>query len=124
MSTDLPFLEGQIDALVNTIWWTIDRKYGHVARPPIRESPNIFVQIFDQIERIWDSVATRLTLAFAVPYVLQYATAVENPFRMGIWLVGLCIVLPWVYHIFIYTPFIDPLRHLPSPKVLMFLVFH
>jgi hypothetical protein len=117
MSTELSFVEAQIDAFVNTMWWSLDQKFGRLIRPRCRENRNILIAAIDQLEQIWDSVATRLTIAFTLPYILQYFDVVENPFRIGMGLVGFSIVWPWVYQIFIYTRFLDPLRHLPAPKV-------
>jgi hypothetical protein len=117
MSTELPFVEAQIDAFSNTMWWSLDQKFGRVIRPRIYENPNILSRVVDQLQQIWDSVAIRISIAFAIPYVLRYFVFVENPFRVGMGLVGFCIVWPWVYQIFIYTWCLDPLRHLPGPKV-------
>lgn len=117
MSTELPFVEAQIDAFVNTMWWSLDQKFGRLIRRRRPENRNTLIAAIDQLEQIWDSVATRLSIAFTLPYILQYVDVVENPFRVGMGLVGFCIVWPWVYQIFIYTRFLDPLRHLPAPKV-------
>ena len=117
MSTELPFVEAQIDAFVNTMWWSLDQKFGRVIRPPCRENPNGLITAVDRLQQVWDSVATRLTIAFALPYILRYVVVVENPFRVGVGLIGFCILWPWIYQIFIYTRFLDPLRHLPGPKV-------
>jgi hypothetical protein len=116
MSTELPFIEAQIDAFTNTIWWSLDEKFGRVIRPSIRQNPSIFTLASGHIQRTWDSVSMRLTLAFVLPYIFRYVMTVENPFRLGLGLVGFCIVWPWIYQIFIYSWFLDPLRHLPAPK--------
>ena len=39
MSTELPFFEAQIDAFSNTMWWSLDHKFGRLIRPRrLRES--------------------------------------------------------------------------------------
>lgn len=120
MATELPFIEGHIDAFVNTMWWALDQKFGRLIRPPVRENPSTSAIAIDHLQQIWDSVATRLSVALILPYVLRYVMVVENPLRVGFGLVGFCIVWPWVYQIFIYTWFLDPLRKLPAPKVCSF----
>ena len=117
MSTDLPFVEAQIDGFLNTMWWSLDQNFGRLTRRPFRENPNTLITAVDQLQRIWDSVATRLSVAFALPYIVRHIVAIESPFRVGMGLVGFCIVWPWIYQIFIYTRFLDPLRDLPGPKV-------
>jgi len=118
MSTDLPFLEAQVDALVNTIWWTLEEKLGRTTRPPIRHNPSLVTKTLDDLTRIWDSVAMRTSLAFFFPHFLKSFVEIDKPYRMSVILVLFCIVCPWIYQIFIYLPFLDPLRHLPSPKVI------
>jgi hypothetical protein len=116
MSIELPFIEGQIDAFTNTMWWSLDHKFGRLIRPPARKNPNILTTTIDHLQGIWDSVVTRLSLAFIIPHVLRVFITVENPFRVGWYLVCFCIAWPWIYEIFIYTWFLDPLRKLPAPK--------
>lgn len=111
MSTELPFVEAQLDALTNTIWWTLDQKFGRVTRPL---SPPT---ILSRLQQIWDSLFYRLSIATVVPYLLSLFDKCHRPGRMAVWLWGLCILGPWVYQIFVYSWFIDPLRRLPGPKV-------
>jgi tetrahydromethanopterin S-methyltransferase subunit E len=117
MSTDLPYIEGLIDALANTIWWTFDLKFGRLARPRVRRHPNFFTIVIDHVQRIWDSVAMRLVIATISPYIMQYIFDIRHPFRLVLNLVVLSLTWPWIYQIFIYTWFLDPLRRLPGPKV-------
>jgi len=119
MSTDLPFFEAQVDALVNTIWWTLDEKFGRIARPRFRSNPSLLTKTHDDLQRVWDSVAMRLSLAFFFPHFLKSFVDIERPYQIGMILLGFCVVWPWVYSILIYTPFLDPLRKLPAPKVLI-----
>jgi hypothetical protein len=117
MSTDLPFLEAQLDALTNTIWWSLDQKFGRVARPS--NPPTVL----SRVQQIWDSVFYRLSIALIVPYALYYSeisfagVVVERPLRVVCWLWTVCILGPWIYQIFVYSLFLDPLRRLPGPKV-------
>ena len=117
MSTDLPFPAAQVDALINTIWWTLDERFGRTTRPPIRRDPSLLTRALDDCTRLWDSLVMRLSLAFFLPHFLQSFVEIEKPYRTSLILVLFCVVWPWVYQIFIYLPFLDPLRHLPSPKV-------
>ena len=117
MSTDLPFLEAQLDALTNTVWWTLDHKFGRVARPL---SPPT---LFSRVQQIWDSVFYRLIIAIIVPFAWHYSgislagVVVERPGRVVSWLWAGCLLAPWLYQIFVYSWFLDPLRRLPGPKV-------
>ena len=113
MSTELPFLEGQVDALTNTIWWSLDRRFGQ-ARRRASEDQNSLNAI---VPGIWDSFAMRTCLLGATPYVLRPFVPIENPLKLGIILIVLSTLVPLLYSIFIYTPFLDPLRHLPHLKV-------
>ena len=117
MSTDLPFFEGQVDALVNTMWWSLDEKFGRTTRPRVRSNPTTLTRTLDDFQRIWDSVAMRLSLAFFLPHFLKSFVEIESPYRIGMVLVLVCVIWPWVYSILIYLPFLDPLRKLPAPKV-------
>jgi hypothetical protein len=117
MSTEISFIEGQVDALINSIWWNLDEKYG---RTTLSNNPNpsFLTTMLDTLHHAWDTLLLRLTLAFVAPYVLRLFTLVEDPFRVGMKLVTFGLVWPWIYRIFIYNMFLDPLRHLPGPKVL------
>ena len=117
MSTDLPFLEAQLDALANTIWWSLEEKLGRTAHPPIRHNPSLVIRALDNLTWLWDSVAMRTTLAFLFPHFLKRFVEIDKPYQLSVILVLFCVVWPWIYQIFIYIPFFDPLRHLPSPKV-------
>lgn len=117
MTTELPFLEAQLDAFTNSIWWSFDEKFGRTTRPKVHENPTLVTATGDFLQRIWDSVALRLVLAFAVPYSLRYLMVIKDAFSIGLGLAAFCIVWPWIYQIFIYTRFIDPTRHLPGPRV-------
>jgi hypothetical protein len=114
MSTELPFFEGQADALINTIWWGLDHRFGGQARKRASEDPNSLNAI---ILRKFDSVAFRVCVVGSIPYLLRPLFPTETPFRWAIILIALYILGPWLYSIFIYTPFLDPLRHLPHLKV-------
>lgn len=117
MSVELPFFEAQIDAFLNTVWWTLDEKFGRTARPKVRENPTFLTDIIDGLVQIWDSVVARLSIAFFTPYILRYIGVIKDPMWVSLRLGLFCIVWPWIYQIFIYVPFLDPLRHLPGPKV-------
>jgi hypothetical protein len=111
MSTELPFVEAQLDALTNTIWWTLDQKFGRVARPL---SPPT---VLSRLQQIWDSLFYRLSIALGIPYLLAVLGMCERPGRLAVWLWTLCLLGPWIYQIFVYAKFLDPLRKLPGPKV-------
>jgi hypothetical protein len=111
MSTELPFVEAQLDALTNTIWWTLDQKFGRVARPL---SPPTMLS---RLQQIWDSLYDRLSIALGAPYLLAAFDMCERPGRLVLWLWTLCLLGPWIYQIFVYAKFLDPLRKLPGPKV-------
>src|SRR5271155_271269 len=117
MSTDLPFFEAQVDALSNAIWWTLEEKFGRTTHPRVRSNPTILIRTLDDFQRIWDFVAMRLSLAFFLPHCLKSFVEIESPYRVGMVLILVCVIWPWVYLILIYTPFLDPLRKLPAPKV-------
>jgi hypothetical protein len=117
MATELPFLEAQLDAFTNSVWWSFDEKFGRTTRPKVHDNPTILNATSDLLQKAWDSVAIRLTMAFVVPYSFRFVMVIKDPLRMGLALVGFCIVWPWIYQIFIYTRFLDPTRHLPGPKV-------
>lgn len=111
------YLEGQFDALIKSIWWIVDEKLGRMAHPAIRGNRNIITNTFDCLEHLWDTVTIRLTLAVVAPYVLHYLHYIGSPSGLAIRLLIFGLVWPWVYRIVIYNPFLDPLRHLPGPKV-------
>jgi hypothetical protein len=117
MSTETSFIEGQLDALINSIWWNLDEKYGRTTHSN-NPNPNLLTTILDTLHQAWDTLLLRLTLAFVAPYILGLFTVIEDPFRVGMKLVTFGLLWPWIYRIFIYNMFLDPLRHLPGPKVL------
>ena len=104
-------MEAQLDALLNTIWWTLDQKFGRVARPL---SPPT---ITSRLQQIWDSLFYRLSIALAIPYVLRLWNLCARPGKVALWLWSLCLLGPWIYQIFVYSKFLDPLRKLPGPEV-------
>ena len=59
------------------MWWSMDQKFGRLIRPAARKNPNILTITIDHLQRIWDSVAMRLTLAFIIPYVYGFLWSLE-----------------------------------------------
>ena len=110
-------LEAQADALFNTIWWTMDQKFGRTNRLKAFVPDSVMGRFRRQARMIWDTVWLRVVLAYSLPYVLGWFVEVEDPANLGRRLVLCSVFGPWIYHIFIYTWFLDPLRHLPGPKV-------
>lgn len=117
MSTDLPYIEGHIDALANTVWWTLDLKFGRLVRHQFSSHPSFLTSVIDHLQRIWDSVAIRLALTIIFAYVFHYIFAVQHPLQLALKFIVICLTAPWLYQILIYTHFLDPLRNLPGPKV-------
>jgi hypothetical protein len=114
MSTELPFVEGQVDALTNTIWWGLDHRFGGQARRRESEDPNSLIAF---VSGLWDSFAIRFGALGVAPFLARYFIPVENPLKWSLSLIAISIVGPVLYSIFIYTPFLDPLRRLPHLKV-------
>jgi hypothetical protein len=117
MSTDLPYIEGHIDALANTVWWTLDLKFGRLVHPQFSSHPSFLTTTIDHLQRVWDSVAFRLALTIIFTYAFHYIFAIQHPFQLALKCIVICLTAPWLYQIFIYTNFLDPLRNLPGPKV-------
>jgi hypothetical protein len=116
MSTQISFMEGQFDALVNSMWWNLDEKYGRTSHSN-NPNPNLLTPFLNTLRHAWDTLLLRLTLVFVAPYILGLFTVIEDPFYVGLKLVTFGLLWPWIYRIFIYNMFLDPLRHLPGPKV-------
>src|SRR5579871_4411764 len=108
MSTDLPYIEGHIDALANTIWWALELKFGRLAHARTGLRPNFFTVVINWFRRIWDSVAIRLVLAVVLPYILHYILDIQNPSQLALGFLIVSLISPWIYQIFIYNPFLDP----------------
>ena len=117
MSTELPFWEGQIDALANTLWWTFDEKFGRMAHHSPSEDEPVLELLKGHVERVCLSVPWRVGIAFCIPYIARLAMDVRDPWDQAWKCVLFVLVWPWIHHAFIYTKFLDPLRHLPGPKV-------
>jgi len=120
MSTELPFWEGQMDALVNTLWWTFDEKFGRMAHRSPSRGDSLFAVLKWHAERLSLSVPWRIALAFSLPYVLGVAIPVADKWGQAWKCVALVLVWPWIWRSFVYVRFLDPLRHLPGPKVLLY----
>jgi hypothetical protein len=114
MSTELPFLEGQFDAFFNSLWWSLDEKFGKARKSHRKKS--FFSSSVGSVWRIWDNVILRLALAASAPYLLGIFIPVAAPGNVALKTLVVCIVGPWLYRIWIYNPFFDPLRHLPEAK--------
>ena len=117
MSTELPFWEGQIDALANTLWWTFDEKFGRMAHHSPSEDEPVLALLKGHVERVCLSIPWRVSIAFCIPYIAWLVTDVPHPWDQAWKCVLFVLVWPWIYHAFIYTKFLDPLRHLPGPNV-------
>ena|ERR1700737_4975243 len=116
MSTDLSPFEAKVDAFTHAIFWNLDEK---IVRSKYRtfHKNNPFLFAIDCLEYMWETVTIRLSLAFIAPYILRHFEVVEDPSGLAKKLLIFGIVWPWIYRSFIYNVFLDPLRHLPGPKV-------
>ena len=112
-------LEDQADALLSTFWWHADQKYGRTTRLEASIPRTTLGRIYRQARLIWENLLLRMALFYTLPYVLSVSVELERPGRLGGQLALLSFLAPWFYHIFIYTWFLDPLRHLPGPKVII-----
>jgi hypothetical protein len=120
MSTELPFWEGQLDALVNTFWWTFDEKFGRMAQHSASGNDSRFAALKWHLERLLLSIRWRVALVFSLPYVLGVVVPVEDKWGLAWKCVVWVLVLPWIWRGLFYVRFLDPLRHLPGPKVLFY----
>jgi hypothetical protein len=111
------FIEGQADALFNTIWWHSDSKFGLTNRIKHSAPGSTVGRLWREARLVWYNVLLRASLLLMLPYVLAVFCALDRPGRLGMQLACASVTVPWIYHICIYTWFLDPLRHLPGPKV-------
>ena len=112
--------EAQADALFNTIWWTADQKFGYTNRLKATTPDTFLGRVRRQARMTWENVCLRALLFYFVPQVLALAFGSDKPGQVGAQMAFLSVIGPWIYHIFVYTWLIDPLRHLPSPKAYPF----
>ena len=106
-----------MDAFANTLWWTFDEKFGRMTHHSPRENESLLALLKGLVERISLSVPWRVSIAFCIPFIARLVTDVPDPWDQACKCVLFVLVWPWIYHAFIYTKFLDPLRHLPGPKV-------
>jgi hypothetical protein len=117
MSAEPPFWEDQMDALIDTLWWAFDEKFGCMALHSASSKDSLFATLKGHDERLSFPIPWRIALAFSLPYVLGVVIIVEDKWRLAWKCVVWVLVWPCIWQGLFYVRFMDPLRHLPEPKV-------